>query len=154
MTKALAAGREIDAWCTKCKRLAGHRIVAMVGATPARVECQACNSVHNYKPNAPGERATPTGERRVASASSAPTRSSVTKAEQARREREQQWEKMTSGKMASEFRRYDPKQRFAEGDLLKHAKFGDGFVLRVIDSAKIEVLFREGESKTLAQGLP
>jgi len=146
VTKPLAAGREIDAYCTRCKRLAGHRIVAMMGAQPARVECQACHSVHNYKAQVPGEK-----PEKAARAPS--TRASLTRAEQARRELEQQWERATSGKMASEFRKYTPKDRFAEGELVRHAKFGDGVVLRVIDAAKIEVLFRE-DAKTLAQGLP
>jgi hypothetical protein len=126
----------------------------MVGAQPARVECIACNGVHNYRPRAPGEKAEPAGGgvvRRAAPA--AATRSSLTKAEQARREKEQTWEKATSGKLAADFRKYDVKQRFAEGELLRHAKFGDGVVLRVIDAAKIEVLFRDGDSRTLAQGL-
>jgi len=152
--KPLAAGREIDAYCTRCKRLAGHRIVAMVGASPARVQCQACQSVHNYRPRAPGEKEASGAPRRIASgAAPATTRSSVTKAEQARRDRETQWEKATSGKTPSEFRRYDVKQRFAEGDLVRHAKFGDGVVIRIIDAAKIEVLFKDGDAKTLAQGL-
>lgn len=151
MIKPLSAGREVDAWCAKCKRISGHKIVAMMGAQPARVECIACSSVHNYKPRAPGEKAESTGVRRAAGA--AATRSSLTKAEQARREKEQQWEKATSGKMPSEFRKYDVKQRFVEGELLRHTKFGDGVVVRVLDAAKIEVLFREGDSRTLAQGM-
>ena len=36
--------------------------------------------------------------------------------------------------------------------LLRHAKFGDGFVSRVIDAGKIEVVFRDG-ARTLAHGL-
>ncbi len=71
----------------------------------------------------------------------------------ARREKEQQWEKATSGKMPSQFRKYDTKQRFLEGELLAHTKFGDGVVVRVLDAAKIEVLFRDGDSRTLAQGM-
>ena len=41
---------------------------------------------------------------------------------------------------------------FREGDLLRHKKFGDGVVTRVIDAHKVEVLFRD-EAKTLAQGM-
>jgi hypothetical protein len=151
VTKPLSAGREVDAWCAKCKRISGHKIVAMMGTLPARVECIACSSVHNYKPRAPGEKIE--GGAVVRRSPAGPTRSSLTKAEQARREKEQQWEKATSGKTPSQFRRYDVKQIFSEGDLLSHAKFGDGVVMRVIDAAKIEVLFRDGDSKTLAQGM-
>lgn len=154
MTKTLSAGREIDAWCAKCKRISIHRILAMVGSEPAKVQCEACDAQHKYKPRAPGEKAPESAAPRRVVGSAAPRQTSATKAELSRRERETQWEKATSGKMASEFRRYDPKQRFAEGELVRHAKFGDGLVLRIIDAAKIEVLFRDGDSKTLAQGLP
>ena len=41
---------------------------------------------------------------------------------------------------------------FSEGDLLRHKKFGDGVVTRVIDDHKVEVLFRD-EARTLAQGM-
>lgn len=153
MTKPLTAGREVDAWCAKCKRISGHRILAMMGTQPARVQCIHCNSEHNYKPRAPGDKPETGGVVRRAAGTRAATRSSLTKAEQARREKEQTWERATSGKTPSEFRKYDVKQRFVEGDILRHTKFGDGVVLRVIDAAKIEVLFRDGEAKTLAQGL-
>lgn len=152
MTKPLTAGREVDAWCAKCKRISGHRILAMVGTQPARVECIHCHSVHNFKPRAPGDKPETAGGV-VRRSPAAVTRSSLTKAEQARREKEQTWERATSGRTPNEFRKYDVKQRFVEGDILSHSKFGDGVVLRVIDAAKIEVLFRDGEAKTLAQGM-
>lgn len=160
MTKPLTAGREIDAWCTKCKRISGHRIVAMMGAVPARVECEACGSQHNYKAHAPGEKPSSSSSsgaapRRVVGASSSSSSSGprVTRAEQDRRDREHQWEKAIAGKMASEFRRYDVKGTFAAGDLLRHTKFGDGVVTRVLDAKKIEVLFKDGDAKTLAMGI-
>lgn len=159
MTKPLTAGREIDAWCTKCKRISGHRIVAMMGVVPARVECEACGSQHNYKAHAPGEKPGTSGSaRRVVGASSGASRASssgprVTRAEQERRDREHQWEKAIAGKMAAEFRRYDVKATFAMGDLVRHLKFGDGVVTRVLDPKKIEVLFKDGDAKTLAQGI-
>jgi translation initiation factor IF-1 len=167
MTKPMRAGREIDAWCTKCKRIAGHRIVAMVGTTPARVQCEACDSQHNYKAHAPGEKPSSASSgaaakggavRRAVGASfgargSAAAGPRVTRAEQERRDREQQWEQAIAGKMATEFRRYDVKGTFTAGDLLRHTKFGDGVVTRVLDAKKIEVLFKDGDAKTLAQGI-
>jgi hypothetical protein len=54
--------------------------------------------------------------------------------------------------MAKEFVKYSPKGRFDADVLVNHAKFGDGFVVRVIDASKIEVMFCDG-SRVLAQGL-
>ena len=38
------------------------------------------------------------------------------------------------------------------GSRVRHSKFGDGVVTRVIDAHKVEVLFKD-EPKTLAQGM-
>jgi hypothetical protein len=70
----------------------------------------------------------------------------------AERERTQTWEKAIAGKAPKDFRPYRVSERFSEGDLVRHSKFGDGVVTRVIDVNKVEVLFKE-EPKTLAQGL-
>jgi hypothetical protein len=158
MSKPLRAGGEVDSWCTKCKLVLNHRVIAMVGGTPVRVECSTCGSHHNYRGRAPGDRAptTSTGGGRAASASSAGPRSSrastVTKAQQAALDREKSWEKAIAGKAVSDFKNYRVDQTFAEGDLIRHKKFGDGVVTRILDPKKIEILFRD-EPRTLAQGL-
>src|SRR5437868_2800815 len=99
MSKPLKTGGEVDSWCTKCKLVLNHRVIAMVGGTPVRVECSTCGSHHNYRPRAPGERATSAARPGVGSSSSSSspgprsTRASMTKAAQAALEREKQWEK-------------------------------------------------------------
>jgi hypothetical protein len=154
MSKPLRAGGEVDSWCTKCKLVLNHRVIAMVGGTPVRVECSTCMSHHNFRARAPGEKAPAAGTTR--SASSAGPRStrtpSVTKAQQAALERERSWEKAIAGKAVSEFKQYRVDQTFAEGDLIRHKKFGDGVVTRILDPKKIEILFKD-EPRTLAQGL-
>jgi hypothetical protein len=52
----------------------------------------------------------------------------------------------------SEFKPYRVDLTFAEGDLIRHKKFGDGIVTRVLDPRKVEILFKD-EARTLAQGL-
>ena len=163
MTKALKTGGEVDAWCTRCRMLLNHRIVAMVGPKPVRVECSTCGSQHNFRPTAPGTKpersdggATPA--RRVVGASSgggAPrgAAAAMAKAEAERRVRETSWEKAIAGKGMADFRRYDVGQTFQEGDLVRHSKFGDGVVTRVLDAKKVEVLFKDGDARTLAQGM-
>ena len=37
-------------------------------------------------------------------------------------------------------------------DLIRHSKFGDGVVTRIIDAHKVEILFKD-EARTLAQAL-
>jgi len=157
MSKPLKTGGEVDSFCTKCKLVLNHRIIAMVASTPVRVECSTCGSHHNYRPRAPGERAPAAGTRASGSSSSSSagprsTRASMTKAAQAAADREKQWEKAIAGKAVSEFRAYRVDQMFAEGDLIRHKKFGDGVVTRILDPKKVEILFKD-EPRTLAQGL-
>ncbi len=155
MPRALKTGGDVDSWCTKCRLMLTHRIVAMVGPRPVRVECETCHSQHNYRERPPGEVAPKAGggsARVVSGATRAPRVSSVSKLEQERREREQSWERAVSGKLVSDFIKYNIKGTFQVGDLVKHSKFGDGVVTRIIDAHKVEVLFRD-EPRTLAQGL-
>ncbi len=150
MPKPLSAGRDVDSWCTKCRLVLTHRIVAMVGTKPARVECQTCGSQHNYRPGAPGTKTTAGG--RTTTRSASPRAHSLTRVEQARREREQSWARAVNGRALNEFVRYNVRGIFNVGDLVKHTKFGDGVVTRVIDPHKVEVLFQD-ETRTLAQDL-
>lgn len=157
MSKPLRAGGEVDSWCTKCRLILNHRIIAVVAGVPARVECSTCGSHHKYRARAPGEKAPSTGSSARASSasgssSSRGTRSLVTKAQQAALDRERSWEKAIAGRAVSEFKPYRVDLTFAEGDLIRHKKFGDGVVTRVLDPRKIEILFKD-EARTLAQGL-
>ena len=155
MAKALKAGGEVDSWCTKCKLFLNHRIIAMIGSKPARVECSTCASHHNYRAATPGEKPE-TSARSNAKAISgqvkARTPRGPTKAEQERISREQSWEKAVSGKTPRDFKPYRVSLTFNYGELIRHSKFGDGVVLRVIDAHKVEILFKD-ESRTLAQSL-
>ncbi len=74
------------------------------------------------------------------------------RAEEQRVDRERFWEKSVSGKTVDQFRPYKVTETFAEGDLVRHGKFGDGIVTRILDAKKVEVLFRD-EPRTLAQDL-
>jgi hypothetical protein len=75
-----------------------------------------------------------------------------TRAQQAQIDLEKTWEKATSGRPVSDFKRYSTSFTFDEGAIIHHTKFGDGVVTRVLDARKVEVLFRDGP-KTLAQGM-
>lgn len=155
--KALKAGGEVDSWCTKCRLVLNHRIIAMMGTKPVRVECSTCGSHHNYRARAPGEKA-PADPRKLGTGTApqsvrAPRVSSATKAEQARVVREQSWERAVTGRALNEFRKYTIYETFREGDLIKHTRFGDGVVVRILDANKIEILFKD-EPRTLAQSMP
>lgn len=157
MPKPLKAGGEVDSWCTKCKLVLNHRIIAMVGSKPVRVECSTCGSHHNFRAHAPGAAPAGTTTRERASGAGASTGVSraargPSKAEQERVSREQSWEKAIAGKGVRDFKPYRVSETFQSGDSVRHAKFGDGVVMRIVDAHKVEILFKE-EAKTLAQAL-
>jgi len=155
MSKPLRAGGEVDSWCTKCKLVLNHRVIAMVGGTPVRVECSTCGSHHNFRARAPGEKAPTAARASAGSSTSGPRSTRVTaaaKAQQAALDRERSWEKAIAGKAMSDFKPYRVDETFAEGDLIRHKKFGDGVVTRILDPKKVEILFKD-EPRTLAQGL-
>src|SRR3954454_4042727 len=98
MAKPLKAGGEGDSWCTKCKLVLNHRIIAMVATKPVRVECSTCSSHHNYRGHAPGAAPSASPRERAAAASASPRAArGPTRAEQDRLTREQSWEKAISG---------------------------------------------------------
>ena len=154
-TTKLKVSGEVDSYCTKCKLDLAHRIIAMVGDVPKKVECRTCGAHHLYRrPKALG------GPEKAPRATSATPRTPGGKTASARAvaameaelKRERTWEKQVSGKAITDFKVYRTTQTFGEGDLLRHAKFGDGYVLRVVDKIKIGVMFKDGE-KTLAHAM-
>jgi hypothetical protein len=158
MPKPLRVAGEVDSWCTKCRLILNHRIVSMKNGKAHQVECLTCRAQHLWRPHAPGEKpaaADGAGARGASSSlglgGSAGRSSRPPRVTQAVRH-EQQWEKAIAGRGVNEFKAYNVGASFSEGDLLRHKKFGDGVVTRVIDAHKVEVLFRD-EARTLAQAM-
>jgi hypothetical protein len=155
MAKPLRVAGEIDGWCTRCRLILNHRIVSMKDGKAHQVECLTCRATHLWRPHAPGDRpAAPVGGVRAVSRDASPgtTRAPRAAAAAAAARHEQMWEKAIAGRSVSEFKVYDVSATFREGDLVRHKKFGDGVVTRVIDAHKVEVLFRD-EARTLAQAM-
>ncbi len=152
MPKALRVAGEVDSWCTRCRLVLNHRIVSMKAGKPYQAECLTCRTTHLWRPTVPGEKAPPVS----ASTPPARTRAGAASARTSRvspaARIEQQWAKATLGRDVKDFTAYNVGGTFQEGELLRHKKFGDGVVTRVIDAHKVEVLFRD-ETRTLAQAL-
>lgn len=152
------AGGEIDAYCTKCRMDLNHRIVAMVGDDVKRVKCLTCDGEHNYRrPMAEREKEK---ERKALAKEAHGATSTRSRASGPRTERggasklnaKQLWERSIAGQPPTAFKAYNVKSTFSAGELLRHARFGDGVVARVIDAQKVEVLFEDGP-KTMAQAM-
>lgn len=159
-TKKPKTGGEIDAFCTKCKLDLLHRIIAMVGDAVKKVECKTCGSHHLYRRPKTEREAAHARMAKRAEDRKATTGSSgggtkgerAARAERAEREQVSAWEHAIAGKPSSAFTAYRVSLSFGQGDLVKHPKFGDGVVAKVIDQSKVEILFKDG-LRTMAQGV-
>ncbi len=148
--KALTAGGEIDAWCTKCKMDLGHRIVALVEGAPKRVVCQTCDSTHNYR--APKSAAKKVATKRATKAKTdTPKLKRETAASKAESERFKEWEKKVAGAAETAFKRYTINATFEEGQLVLHRKFGEGYVVEVDEEGKVYIMFSD-HLRTLVHG--
>jgi len=132
MAEELKVGGELDAWCTSCRLMKWHTIVALVGGKPAKVECQGCGKQHQYRAQPPGSS---TGER-------APRARAVKSAAPAAAPME--FEALLGGR-ASDARAYSPNERYAVNDVVRHPSFDLGVVTATPAPQKIEVSFRDGK---------
>jgi hypothetical protein len=162
-TKKPKTGGEIDAYCTKCRLDLTHRIIAMVGDVVKKVECKTCGSHHLYRRpkterDAAHARMAKRAEERKAAAGGVSSSSGgnskaarAERAERAERELTAAWEHAIAGQPTSAFKPYRITVSFGVGDLVRHSKFGDGVVQKVLDAQKVEILFKDGP-RTMAQG--
>lgn len=133
-SKAPAPGREVDAYCGRCKLDLAHIIVAMKGASIAKVECKTCHAVHAYRGGPPAPRKRRTAAKGV--------RQPLTSRE---------YESLIKGRDLSRALPYRPASTFAANDIVNHSTFGLGVVTRVLSDGKIEVGFPVG-LKVLVHG--
>lgn len=123
-------GKDVDAYCAKCKLVLAHTIEAMVGDRITRVHCNTCKAQHAYRAGPPGSSTRRPGAKRTTSAAVP------------------DYAKLIRGRDPAKARRYAASERFATSDLLDHPTFGLGVVIGLKEVNKIEVVF-EGGSKVL-----
>jgi hypothetical protein len=138
-------GGDVDAYCTRCRMLLGHTVLAMVGPRIAKVRCNTCQGEHAFKSGAPGtpapRAAAEPRTRRTAAGTRAP-REKVAALPPV--------EDLLAGRDPSAAVPYSPKVRFAAGALIHHPTFGLG-VVQADRGDKVDVAFRAGV-KTLVHG--
>lgn len=128
--KQLSAGDHITSKCTKCKDTTNHTIVAMVGNTVARVQCNTCGGTHNY---------------RDASIKKTLSKSKTSTAKPAKISKiEANWENQINTTDPADAIPYNIKMVINVGDVIQHPSFGLGCVINTIKPNKMEVSFRSG----------
>ncbi len=123
-------GGEVDGWCTRCKMVLAHTIVALVGPRIAKARCNTCMGEHAWRSGPPGE-----GEpvrRRSGDEEPAPKRTVTIP-----------YEEKIAGRDQSQAKPYTVHSVFAVDDLIRHPNFGLGIVTQVKGPQKIEVMFSQ-----------
>ena len=163
-------GKEVTSYCTKCRVERLHIIVALADEKPKRVQCKACEGVHNYRPLKRAKERDQADETTAAAAGSGkkPAKAKKPKAKTAAERkfeeklaadqdrRDQLLAEWTAGKenlSGESARPYSMEDVYQLSEAIEHTSFGTGFVKEVIDPNKIMVLFERG-LKRLAQNRP
>ena len=155
MSRAVTAGGECDAYCTKCKRDTLHNIVAMdaTGKTPAQVQCRSCQGTHKYrapkdapatvakKAAAPAKAKSSTKKSAAAKTPAAPSPAALLK----------RWEELVGKRAGTTAQRYKVTAAYGADDVIEHTTFGLGFVTEELAFNRIKVLFQDAERTLLAR---
>jgi len=126
----IAAGSEVDAYCTKCKIVLAHSVVTMEGTKPRRVRCNTCSGEHNYRAEKPV-------------AKTAAKKAAKTPKKAATKKTRQSWEEVMQEASAKPHKKYSMSGSFGEGDWIEHATFGLGCVQSFTAPNKITVRFAD-----------
>ena len=148
--KTASVGDETDSICPRCDGETIHRVVAMKEKKIHLVICSRCNSQHRYRPSlATITKKVPLPSERQARV--------LKKVESVRTSRAQvslkEWQALKEVAGEMEPLPYDPTASYNEKQIVSHSTFGLGFVRKVIDQSKIEVVF-EYEVKILVMNRP
>jgi len=125
----IAVGTDVDAYCTKCKMVLAHAVVAMVGAKPRLVKCNTCGGEHNYRAEKPVAKKAVKKEKTAKKTTTRKTRKS--------------WEDVMNEAAAKPHKKYAMSGSFHVDDWIEHAKFGLGCVQTFVAPNKITVRFAD-----------
>ena len=125
----IVTGTDIEAYCTKCKMVLAHVVVAMLGAKPRRVKCHTCGGEHNYRAEKPVAKVATNKDKAAKKPSTRKTR--------------QSWEVVMKEAASKPHKEYAMTGSFYEGDWIEHAKFGRGCVQNFVPPNKITVRFAD-----------
>jgi hypothetical protein len=148
--KTPEVGDEIDSICSRCHEETIHRIVATVETSVHTVICTRCGNQHRHRPSlAARVRKVPLPTERqakvlkkIAAAQSTGIKGPL-----------EAWQILKENAAEEESLPYDPSLSYLESQAIEHPTFGLGFVFKVLDPTKIEVVF-EHQIKILVMNRP
>lgn len=143
-------GDEADSICPRCKEETIHRVVAMLEGKIHKVICSRCNSQHRYRPSLAAMRK----KVPLPSEHQARVLKKIASAQASHpKEILEEWRRLEEHAGEVEPLPYDLNASYEENQALTHPTFGLGFVRKVIDVSKMEVVF-EHQIKILVMNRP
>ncbi len=128
MLEKNSAGKNIEAYCGKCKLNLDHTIMAMDGDAIARVRCKTCGSWHKFiNPNEPQKIRKPRAKKGGGEEATAKI----------------VWEAGLAEAKGKETD-YNMSAKYRVGDVVNHATFGKGIVVKLLVK-KCEMRFQDKE---------
>jgi hypothetical protein len=136
-------GKNIDAFCLRCKLTLAHIVLYEVKGVAEGVKCKTCGAEHRYRgPNPQKKREVPAERWRDGKLVTA------RKPQPVRPVDSLQWLKRNEATgpdvVAWDYRLAE---RYEKGDVITHPQFGRGFVEAITSGESMEVLFREGRKR-------
>ncbi len=136
----LKVGGEVDAYCTRCRMLLAHTVLAIWAGQIKKVQCNTCGGQHAFRRGEPG----------ASSSSSSSSSSGASRPRSAAAERPRaaaapevpsSYDELLAGRDRSSARPFNVQQKFAVGELVQHPTFGLGVVAAARGLDKIDVAF-------------
>lgn len=128
----IKVGGEVDAFCTKCKMVLAHTVLAIWAGNIKRVRCNTCMGEHAYRRSEPGAAAPKPVHPKAPKATKAAAHEAIVASS---------YDELLAGRDRFSARSYDLKERFAVGDLIQHPTFGLGVVAAARGLDKLDVAF-------------
>ncbi|MFA5180706.1 MAG: hypothetical protein WC405_05250 [Syntrophales bacterium] len=134
-----SVGKNVDALCTKCGMVLAHIILYEVRGVIAQVKCKTCGAEHKYRGSKPRTKSSEIGKER--------TRRVGTKADEESRQAEaaetQRWlQRQRELRENAAIADYHMAGRYQRGDVINHPSFGIGFVEKILEEQRMDVLFK------------
>ncbi|MDI9569495.1 MAG: hypothetical protein QM278_01975 [Pseudomonadota bacterium] len=143
-------GKNVDALCTRCGLTLAHIVLYEVGGMIARVKCKTCGAEHKYRGVKVRDRRGATGgDRSRRAGARAAEESRQAEAVETRRWLQRQ-EELGKG---IPIRPYCMADRYQRGEVIDHPAFGIGFVEKILEDQRMDVLFK-GSLKRMVMNMP
>lgn len=139
-----AVAKSVYTNCKKCDAERYHTVLAHVTSTSAKVKCEICGSKKTYKLEKKLEKTTEKNLEKKSGKTKTPkkTRNGLAAAEARKTAHAEEYNNFMSTSSNENAAAYNMKMAFTLNSLVKHPKFGMGFVKEVYPQ-KIEVVFED-----------